>query len=196
MNAFKKLFLPLCIIVVLFLSMGCELFTVEGSSDIEIKGTWENSTYQAGGDNTYAALTHIVIDNDEIINYSISEAGGPHTWNESQDAIDANIFWKAEIAEYHNDQWNENEEPADDSNHGYMVIKYTKASQYAPASQDKYNVLRWKTLKYANGKTTLYYSEGYTGSYYDTADEAISSVMGLEGATGTGFAVFSMLTKQ
>jgi hypothetical protein len=167
----RSILKSILVIFIIFLFISC---APEEEAKIEVIGDWVE---------TYS---RVVVTETTITNYSrMSEADD---WSEA---------WVASIIEFNNDKFNSDETCEGDC--GFAVIKYTTASAYQPTSQDKFNILRWKNLS----SPTMEYSEGYkdstgpsdtdyTGTYFDTADDAKS------GATDTAgfFAAYSEVNKQ
>ncbi len=139
----------------------------EETTNIEIAGTWWESSYGSG----------LIVTNDSI-EFHTSSTG----------TLSDDTKWqKCEIVSYSNDGFNNSETGTGDC--GYAVIKYTEPSSYvATAAQDKYGILRWHSLTTTSGTTTVAYEEGYLSDsswnavYSETAAEAITSFTTSAGA--------------
>lgn len=143
-----------------FAFASCDLLgEKDKKEDIEIEGTWHESTFGSG----------LVITNDTI------------EFHTAVDGIfsDATKYQECEIVSYDNDGFNADDSGTGDC--GFMVIKYTEPSSYISSiAQDKYGIFRWQNLNTASGVTTMSYSEGYIDSdgdwsadkYSDTAESA------------------------
>ena len=133
-------------------------------SDIEVMGTW----LYLNGDYS----TRLEISNSTIKFYSGSE---------SEIATTNNLFQECSIDSFDNTQLNGGD--SESSNCGYMAIKYTTPSQYAPQAQNKYGILRWAGLDTTTNPATMSYAEGWldsdddwTAEYFDTEAEAITGM--------------------
>lgn len=166
--------------------------------DIEIKGTWLDE-----GENWKQKL---VITNTKITNYWSESLIKTNKGNKDDNL---ELFWEARIYKFDNEKWNGEEFGSGD--HGYMVLKYTIASEVHPEAKDKYMVLRWKSLTTSGDVTTMSWSEGYKkdpdpdnylgkcgypevycGLYFDTYQEAIDNATDGEGF----FGMYSEITKE
>lgn len=163
------------IVLLLLFTTSCDIIDLFSDTDsdddsLALIGTWTSSSEK------------IVVTEDSFYNYYGSE----DAWT---------LYYTGTIENYENNALNADSTTTYSDGYGYITVLYDGGS-----GDGQYGVIRWEDLTTTDGTTTISYSAGYyddddtdldwSGTYYDTADEAEI------GMDDTYFSWYSSLTKQ